>query len=63
MSMSTDKYISIRLNIPLWNVEKNRSYSLSNFQSDLRRFFKSRLGDEYKPGITAMGQKCVVVIE
>ncbi len=63
MSMSTDKYISIRLNIPLWNVEKNRSYSLSNFQSDLRRFFKSQLGDEYKPGITAMGQKCVVVIE
>ncbi len=63
MSVSTDKYISIRLNIPLWDTEKNRSFTLSNFQSTLRRFFKEQLGADYKANITAMGQKCVVVIQ
>ena len=63
MSNSTDKFVSSRLNIPLWNMEKNRSYTLSNFGSDMRKFFKEQLGDDYKASTTAMGQKLVVTIE
>lgn len=63
MSQSTDKYVNITLNIPLWDIEKNRSYSLSNFGSDLRRFFKAHLGDEYKANVKALGQKLVVTVE
>ena len=63
MSNNNDKYINIRLNIPLWNMERNRSYSLSNFGSDLRKFFKAQLGDDYKASITSMGQKLSIIIE
>lgn len=63
MSQSTEKYVNITLNVPLWNIEKNRSYSLSNFGSDLRKFFKTHLGDEYKANIKALGQRLVVTIE
>ncbi len=63
MSRSTDKYINISLNIPLWDIEKNRSYSLTNFGSDLRRFFRAHLGDDYKADIKALGQKLVVTIK
>lgn len=63
MSVSTDKFINIRLNIPLWNVEKNRSYTLSNFGSDMRKFFKEQLGDDYRASTTAMGQKLMIIIE
>ena len=63
MSNNTDKYINIRLNIPLWNHERGRSYTLSNFGSDLRKFFKAQLGEDYKPSVTAMGQKLTIIIE
>ncbi len=63
MSNSTDKYIKIRLNIPLWDMDKNRSYTLSNFRSDIRKFFKKQLGDYYKASITASGQKLSIIIE
>ncbi len=63
MNLSTDKYIEARVNVPLWNYEKNRSYTLSNFSSDLRRFFKTQLGQDYKPKITALGQKVSIIIE
>lgn len=63
MSVSTDKFVNIRLNIPLWNMEKNRSYTLSNFGSDMRKFFKEQLGDNFKASTTAMGQKLMVIIE
>ncbi|MDE5710372.1 DUF6175 family protein [uncultured Bacteroides sp.] len=59
----TDKFVSIRLNIPLWNLEKNRSYTLSNFGSDIRKFFKAQLGDDYKAVVTSMGQKLLITIE
>lgn len=63
MSNSTDKFVNIRLNIPLWNLEKNRSYTLSNFGSDMRKFFKTQLGDDYKAAVTSMGQKLLITIE
>lgn len=63
MSRSTDKYISATINIPLWDTEKDRSYTLSNFGSDLRRFFKGQLGDEYRANIKSLGQRLVVTIE
>lgn len=63
MSNSNDKFINIRLNIPLWNMERNRSYSLSNFGSDMRKFFKAQLGDDYKATVTSMGQKLSILIE
>ncbi len=63
MSQSTDKYISIRINVPLWDAEKNRSYTLSNFGGDFRKFLRTQLGDEYKPKVTSMGQKILVIVE
>lgn len=63
MSNHTDKYINIRVNIPLWNMERNRSYTLSNFSSDIRNFLKKQLGDDYKPSVVAMGTKLVITIE
>lgn len=63
MSLSTDKYIQATVNVPLWNQEKNRSYTLSNFGSELRAFFKEQFGGLYKASVTAMGQKLVVTIE
>lgn len=63
MSRSTDKYISVSINVPLWNAEKNRTYTLSNFGSDLRKFFKKHLGEDYRANVTAMGQSMTVIIE
>ncbi|MDE7025008.1 MAG: hypothetical protein K2O88_03905 [Paramuribaculum sp.] len=63
MGANTDKYIHATLNLPLWDMEKNRSYSLSNFGSELRRFFKTEIGSDYKASVTAMGQKINIVIE
>lgn len=63
MNNSTDKYIHATVNIPLWNVEKNRSYSISNFGSDVKKFLREQLGDSYSATVTALGQKLVVTIE
>lgn len=63
MNTSTDKYIHATVNIPLWNVEKNRSYSISNFGSDVKKFLREQLGDSYRATVTALGQKLVVTIE
>ena len=63
MSQSTDKYIRASINVPLWNAARNRSYTLSNFGSDLRKFFKKQLGENYKANVTAMGQSMTIMIE
>lgn len=63
MSNSTDKFIHITLNIPLWNAERGRSYTISNFNSDLRKFFNAQFADNYKASFTALGQKINIVIE
>lgn len=62
MSLNTDKYIKATINIPLWDYEKNRSYRVTNFTSELKRFLKSKLGD-YKVTVTAIGQKLSIIIE
>ena len=62
-SNSTDKYIHMTVNIPLWNAERGRSYTLSNFGSDLRKFLKEQLGDAYKASVTAQGQKLEIQIQ
>ena len=49
--------------MPLWNAARNRTYTLSNFGSDLRKFFKQHLGEDYKANVTAMGQSMTVIIE
>ena len=51
------------INVPLWDAEKNRSYTLSNFGGDFRKFLRTQLGDEYKPKVTSMGQKILVIVE
>lgn len=63
MSLSTDKYIKVNLNIPLWDNEKNRSYRIENFTSALKRFLKKKLGGEYKVSVVSLGQKLVITIE
>lgn len=63
MTLDTDKVLQVRMNIPLWNLEKNKAYTLSNFSSDLRKFFKTQLGDDYKASVIARGQGLNVIIE
>lgn len=63
LNTSTDKFIHMSVNVPLWNAERGRSYTLSNFSSDLRKFFKAQFGEDYKANITALGQKLEIVIE
>ena len=63
MSLSTDKFVGIRLNVPLWDYEKNRSYTLSNFSSDLRKFLKTQLGDSFAPAVKSLGQKIEVTLQ
>lgn len=63
MSQSTDKFIAASINIPLWDAERNRSYSINNFNSALRKFMKRHLGDAYKAKVTSMGQKLIITIE
>ncbi len=63
MNSSTDKYIALSVNVPLWDQEKNRSFTLSNFGSNFRKFLKSHLGEDYKPKIASMGQKMLITIE
>lgn len=63
MGNSTDKYIHIRLNVPLWDMERNRSYKLSNFNSDLKKFLRAQFGEDYEVSVTAMGQRLEVRIE
>lgn len=63
MTLDTDKELQVRMNIPLWNLEKNKAYTLSNFSSDLRKFFKAQLGEDYKANVIARGQGLNVTIE
>lgn len=63
MSLSTDKLIIATINIPLWDYEKNRSYKILNFTSALKRFLKSKLGEDYKGSVTSLGQKLSIMIE
>lgn len=63
IGQNNDKFIAATINIPLWDTERNRSYSINNFNSALRKFLKRQLGDAYKPKLTAMGQKVIITIE
>lgn len=63
MGNSTGKYINVRINIPLWDDAHNRSYSISRFGGDFKKFLKEQLGDSYNANVTSMGQKMFVKIE
>lgn len=63
MDTSTEKYIKLTMNVPLWDAEKGRSYNLSNFGADLKKFLRAQLGDEYAPSFVAMGQGIVITIK
>lgn len=63
MSQNNDKFIAATINIPLWDTERNRSYSITNFNSALKKFLKLHLGDAYKAKIASMGQKLIITIE
>lgn len=63
MSQSNDKYIAASINIPLWDSKRERSYSITNFNSALKKFMKHHFGDAYNPKMTAMGQKLIITIE
>lgn len=63
MSTNNDKYIAATINIPLWDSNRNRSYTITNFNSALRKFMKRHFGDAYKAKIQSMGQKLVITIE
>ncbi len=63
MGVSSDKFISANINIPIWNAEKGRGYTTSNFASALRKFLRKELGDAYKVSVTSMGQKIIITIK
>ncbi len=63
MSQHNDKFIAASINIPLWDMERDRSYSIGNFNSALRKFLRQHLGDAYKAKVSAMGQKLIITIE
>lgn len=63
MGSFTDKVILASCNIPLWDNTRNRSYSTSRFNADLKKFIRSQLGDGYKPETVVMGQKIVITIK
>ncbi len=63
MSQSNDKFIAVSINIPLWDSNRNRSYSITNFNSALKKFIRSQLGDSYKAKVASMGQKLIITIE
>lgn len=63
MGISSDKFISANINIPIWNAEKGRGYTTSNFASALRKFLRKELGDSYKVAVTSMGQKLIITIK
>lgn len=63
MSQSNDKFIAATINIPLWDAKRDRSNSINNFTSALRKFIKNQLGDAYKAKVSSMGQKLIITIE
>lgn len=63
IAQSSDKYVHASVNIPIWDAQKGRGYTTSNFSSALKKFLRSELGDAYKPVVTAMGQKLVVTVK
>lgn len=63
LAVNTEKAVEVRMNIPLWDIERNRAYPISRFNSDLRKFFKEQLGDNYKVSIKAAGQDINVIVE
>lgn len=63
MSQNNDKFIAATINIPLWDSERGRSYSISNFSLALKKFIREHLGDAYKVKVVSMGQKLIITIE
>lgn len=63
MSQNNAKFIAATINIPLWDDSRNRSYSMTNFNSALKKFLKRHLGDAYKARVEAMGQKLIITIQ
>lgn len=63
MSQSNDKFIAASINIPIWDSDRNRSYSINNFNSAMRKFLKRHFGEAYKARITGMGQKLIITVE
>lgn len=63
MGTNTDKFIGATINIPIWDNNRNRGYSTSNFSRDLKKFLKKELGDSYQPEITSLRQKISVIIK
>lgn len=63
MSQNNDKFIAATINIPLWDTNRNRSYTITNFNSALKKFMKQHFGDAYKAKVQSMGQKLIITIE
>ena len=63
MDYSTNKYIKLSVNVPLWDQENNCSYNLSNFGDDLNAFLQSQLGSDYSPEVVAMGQGMSITVK
>lgn len=63
IGQSSDKFVGASINIPIWDAEKGRGYTMSNFASALKKFLRAEIGDSYKPTVTSMGQKIFVTIQ
>lgn len=63
MDYSTNKYIKLSVNVPLWDQENNSSYNINNFGDDLNTFLQSQFGSDYTTDIVAMGQGMNITIK
>ena len=63
LTIDATKRLQVRMNIPLWDASRNRSYPISRFNSDLRKFFREQFGENYKANVQAVGQGINVIIE
>lgn len=63
MSRSNDKVIDLSVQIPIWDEEQGRAYSVTRFSGELKRFLDEKLGGEYVASVVTMGQGLTVTIK
>ncbi len=63
MSRSNDKVIDLSLQLPIWDEEQGRAYTISRFSVELKNFLEEVLAGEYEAAVVTMGQGLTVTIK
>lgn len=62
MSRSNDKVIDLSVQVPIWDEEQGRAYTVSRFSVELKKFLDEALGGDYEAAVVTMGQGLTVTI-